>query len=186
MEGPCPTSRIRIAELSDILLPATESAGEPLASSEAAADEIGAQVASGTFAIVARHSRKVWDVAGASYLGNAPIIQWAWHGGNNQRWRVGQLAGSTDHRMLAVHSSLAADVAGASTNNWAAFVQWPSHGGNNQRFRIVHVQDVWYRIVARHSGKVADVFGASTNNDVPIIQWPWHGGWNQQFAFTRL
>lgn len=35
-----------------------------------------------------RHSDLVLDVSGFSTDPGAPIIQWDWHGGNNQRWQI--------------------------------------------------------------------------------------------------
>ncbi len=35
-----------------------------------------------------RHSLKVLDVSNWSTANGAPIIQWDWHGGNNQQWQI--------------------------------------------------------------------------------------------------
>jgi len=45
-------------------------------------------VGDGTFVFVCRASNKVLDVAGESKLNGASVIQWQWHGGANQRWRL--------------------------------------------------------------------------------------------------
>jgi hypothetical protein len=38
--------------------------------------------------LFARHSGRALDVYGASTANGAQIIQWPWHGGDNQRWRL--------------------------------------------------------------------------------------------------
>ncbi len=42
----------------------------------------------GHYRVVAHHSGKGLEVAGASSDAGARIIQWDWHGGDNQRFRL--------------------------------------------------------------------------------------------------
>jgi hypothetical protein len=42
----------------------------------------------GQFVLRSVHSNRVLDVAGGSTDNGAPIHQWDWHGGNNQRWQI--------------------------------------------------------------------------------------------------
>ena len=41
-----------------------------------------------TYLLIAEHSKKVLDVGKASLAKDAPIHQWEWHGGANQRFHL--------------------------------------------------------------------------------------------------
>ena len=138
----------------------------------------------------AQHSGKVLDVAGASQSWGAPLVQWDYHGGANQLFRV---FGSP---IKPMHSDLVLDVANGSQANGAPIIQHTLHGRPNQLFRLERVPEVrtghssevthnTYRIVANHSNKVLDVEGASHENGAKLIQWDWHGGPNQLFRIAR-
>ncbi len=45
-------------------------------------------IANGTYRIIARHSGKALDASGQGTANGTQIIQWAYGGGNNQRWTV--------------------------------------------------------------------------------------------------
>ena len=82
---------------------------------------------------VAVHSGQVLDVSGVSHDPGAPVIQWPWNGGPNQRWRVEDVNGP-GWRITAVHSGHALDVSGISHDRGAPVIQWPWNGGPNQRW----------------------------------------------------
>lgn len=130
--------------------------------------------------LMARHSGKVLDVAGASTDNGAPIIQFGPNGQGNQRFRL-EPVGDGLVRLVVEHSGKVLDVAGASTDNSAPVIQFPWNGQANQRFRVEDVGEGFVRIVAQHSGKVLDVAGASTDSGAPVIQFPWNGQANQQW-----
>ena len=122
---------------------------------------------------------KCSNVSGALGADGAPIIQWDWNGGDNQRWVL--IA-----PIVAQHSGQVLDVKGVSTDSGATIQQWPYHGFGNQLFRIEPVTDEFVRFVAIHSGKVLDVYGASTASGAQLIQWDWNGGDNQLFRLEPL
>lgn len=130
-----------------------------------------------------KHSGKALDVGGVSMANGAHIIQWTYHGGENQQFRPDPLGDGT-YRLVAQHSGKVLDVAGGSTANGAPLIQWDWHGGDHQRFRIESLGDGRVRLVAKHSGKVLDIAGGSTANGAQLIQWDWHGGDNQRFLIT--
>ena len=125
-------------------------------------------------AVSARHSGKVLDVAGGSADNGARIIQWDYHGGGNQLFRLEPL-GDGSYRLVAQHSGRVLDVEGGSADNGARIIQWDWHGGPNQQWKLARYA------FARHSGKVLDVAGGSADSGAPIIQWDFHGGGNQLF-----
>ncbi|XXF76506.1 RICIN domain-containing protein [Myxococcaceae bacterium GXIMD 01537] len=133
--------------------------------------------------IFAKNSGKALDVTGASMANGAQVIQWAYHGGENQQFSLDRLADGS-YRFVARHSGKVLDVSGASMANGAPLIQWDWHGGNNQRFLIEHQSDGRVRVVAKHSGKVLDITGSSGANGAQLIQWDWHGGDNQRFLIT--
>ena len=140
----------------------------------------------GTYRLVARHSGKVLDVSGSKqYSGAFLVHQWAWWGGDNQKWKI-EPTDSGYYRLTAIHSGKVLDVAGASMDDGAQLIQWDWVGGSNQQWKIESTGDGFYRLLARHSGKALDVYGASLDNGAPIIQWTPHGGGNQQWDLVPL
>jgi hypothetical protein len=133
--------------------------------------------------LFAKHSRRALDVSGVSTANGAPLIQWDYHGGQNQQFQADRLEDGY-YRFVARHSGKVLDVAGVSTANGAQIIQWDWHGGDNQRFRIEPLGDGYVKITAKHSGKALDVSGVSTANGAAIIQWDWHGGDNQRWLIT--
>jgi hypothetical protein len=83
-----------------------------------------------------RHSLKVLDVSNWSTGNGAPIWQWEWHGGNNQRFWIDDVGGDL-FALRSVNSNLVLDVSGWSPDNGAQIQQWEWHGGNNQLWQIV-------------------------------------------------
>jgi hypothetical protein len=113
--------------------------GEPLVeeATELVPDESSPEVIPNFYQVVAQHSGKCMDVAGASLSDNTRIIQWSCNGGNNQQFYLTPMNDGT-YTISARHSGKCVDVSGASTENGAAIIQWACHGGDNQRF---YVQD---------------------------------------------
>jgi len=97
----------------------------------------------GGYRFVAEHSGKVLDVEGGSLDPKARIIQWDWHGGPNQRFRVDTPEqapidgrGLTE-RITALHSGLVLEVLDGSTENGAQIVQSVGVAGrSSQRWRF--------------------------------------------------
>mmetsp|Transcript_10187 Transcript_10187/g.15444 ORF Transcript_10187/g.15444 Transcript_10187/m.15444 type:complete len:175 (-) Transcript_10187:152-676(-) len=135
---------------------------------------------SGSVYIFAQHSGKALDVPGGSKKQAAHLIQWRFHGGQNQTF---YLHPTNDGYFMieCLCSGLFLDIEGGSMNDGAKIIQWAKHGGNNQQFRIDAVGNGLYRIVAKHSTKALDVNGGSMNDDAVLIQHGFHGGNNQLF-----
>jgi hypothetical protein len=132
--------------------------------------------------LFARHSDRVIDVKDISTANGAPIHQWDWWGGGNQRWRM-EPVGDGYARIVAQHSGKVLDVAGASMANGAPLVQWDWWGGDNQRFRpeVYGIGELLLR--AKHSGKVLDVKDMNEGNGAIVLQWDWWGGANQRWKY---
>jgi hypothetical protein len=134
---------------------------------------------------VAAHSGKVLDVKGASDDNGAPIHQWDWVGGDNQKWHLDDVGGGL-WRIISVKSGKVLDVKDVSADNGAPIIQWDWWGGDNQKWRLEDVGGGFARIVSVHSGKVLDVKDVSADNGAPIIQWDWWGGNNQRWQLDPL
>lgn len=130
------------------------------------------------FELIAAHSGKALDVAGAAQNDGAAVIQWSINGGNNQRW-LPEAVGDGSYVFVCRNSDKVLDVAGASTRNGAPVIQWPRNGGENQHWRLYPVGPEWTVLVNVHSGLALDVAGGSTADGAGVIQWEWNGGPNQ-------
>lgn len=133
--------------------------------------------------VVAAHSNKNLDVAGASTADGARVIQWPANGGANQRWKFIPTSTAGVYNIIVSHSGKLLDVEGASTANGARVIQWPANGGRNQQWRVVP-SGSGFRITAEHSGKLLDIEGASVQDGAPALQWPANGGNNQLWRLS--
>lgn len=87
------------------------------------------------------NSEKCLDVSGWSRDNGAEIIQWDYHGGDNQRWRLVPVGDDPGYYYLrSIHSDKCLDVYGWSRENGTAIVQWDCHGGDNQKWQLTLVQ----------------------------------------------
>ena len=107
------------------------------------------------------------------------LIQWEWHGGDNQRWM-------SVAPTVAEHSGKVLEVVGASVDDGAQVIQSDYSVRGSQLMYPEPVGDGYVRLRFQHSGKVLDVLGASPDDGAPVIQWEWHGGDNQLFRLEPL
>lgn len=132
--------------------------------------------------LISRATAKVVDITGSTAGDGVAAIQWGFHGGDNQRFRL-EAVGGGDLRAVARHSGKVLEVSNASKADGAPLVQWAWNGGDHQRFRLEGVGGQDVRLVAKHSGKAVDVSGGSLSDGAALIQWPWHGGKNQRWGY---
>lgn len=90
-------------------------------------------VSGGYVRIVAQHSGKVLDVSGISTANGAPIVQWDWWRGDNQRFWA-ESYGFNELKLAAKHSGKVLDVTGFAVGNGAVIQQWDWLSGANQRW----------------------------------------------------
>jgi hypothetical protein len=65
----------------------------------------------------------------------ADVIQYPWHGGNNQQWKIENLDDGWK-RIVNRQSGKCLDVRGASIADHARVQQHAWHGGDNQRWKL--------------------------------------------------
>ncbi len=124
----------------------------------------------GTYRLVNRNSGKVLDVSGASQSDGAPVIQWPWVAGANQKW---QLVPGYDgsFRLSNVNSGKILDDPGASTTPGQALDQWTDTKAPNQWWTLVPAATTgYYKLVNVSSSMYADVAGASTADGAQVVQ----------------
>src|SRR5690242_7126591 len=82
----------------------------------------------------------VLDVSGFATAEDAPVQQWDYHGGANQRWfldSVGSVNGTKTFRLISLNSSKALTVAGGSDKDGAPLVQATYQGFPSQQWQLV-------------------------------------------------
>jgi hypothetical protein len=88
----------------------------------------------GSYAIVARHSGKALDTAGAMANGTQ-IVQRDYNGSDSQLWKLVD-TGNGYYAIISKASGKSLDVRGYSTANGAVIQQWNYLGGNNQQWSL--------------------------------------------------
>ena len=130
--------------------------------------------------LVARHSGRCADVAGASTASNAELIQYACGSGTNQQWQLRD-AGGGYVQLVARHSGLCADVVSASTADGARVIQYACGSGTNQQWQLRDAGGGYAQLVARHSGKCLSVVGSSAADRARLEQRSCTGAADQQW-----
>ncbi|HEV7608351.1 MAG TPA: RICIN domain-containing protein [Steroidobacteraceae bacterium] len=140
-------------------------------------------VPNGTYRVLARHSGLALDVNAHGTADGSNVIQWAYGGGNNQRWTLTHL-GSNVYQIMGVESGKALSVASTSTANGTNVDIRTYTAASNQRWTITATSGGYFRLSPVSSGNSAlDVSGASTANGGNVFQWTWSGANNQQWIF---
>ena len=148
------------------------------------ASSSGSTPANGTFKILARHSGKAIDAAGAATADGTQIQQWSYNGGNNQRWTLLD-RGSSQFSIIGVASGKAIDASGSGTANGTKVQLWTYGGGNNQKWTFASVGSGYYRITPVHATSAClDVNAASTADGALVQLWAYGSGTNEQWAFS--
>lgn len=144
----------------------------------------GQPVSGRNYAVVAKHSNRSLDVKDASLADGAPLQQWAYGGGANQKWTA-TTTGNGLWQLRSVSSGKCVDVAGVSTANGAAVQQWACTGGANQQFRLEDQGGGYFYVRPAHSNKCLDVTGVSTLDGALVQQWDC-GGDNTRWRFDAV
>ena len=146
-------------------------------------DGAGGAVTNGTYKIVNRNSGLVADVKGTQTTNGTPVQQYAYNGGNNQRWTVTSLI-SGKYKIIGVQSGLALDVVGSGTANGTLIDIWPYGGAANQQWIATATSGGNYRLTPANAvGSALDVQHSATTNSVPLQIWTYSGGNSQQWSF---
>ena len=132
-------------------------------------------------------SDMVMDVEGGVNSGKGSnIIQWTFHGGVNQQWKLTRQADGSYTIASLLATGYLMDVYGASVNQGVQIIQWPSNGGDNQKWLVRDNGDGSVTLESKKSGLVIDVYGGQKTAGTKLIQWPSHGGANQRWILEPV
>ncbi|MET7280657.1 endo-1,4-beta-xylanase [Kribbella sp. NPDC005582] len=135
------------------------------------------------YRLVAQHSGKAADIAGASTAAGALLQQWSSSGGTNQQFDFLD-SGSGYYRIRARHSGLVLQAASSSTG--ADVSQQPDTNATAQQWQVSDHGNGVVSLINRQSGLALDVWAASTADGARISQWTVNGNANQSFQLQRL
>ncbi|MEL7354536.1 MAG: RICIN domain-containing protein [Cyanobacteria bacterium J06560_5] len=138
------------------------------------------RILEGDYVIQNQATGKVMDVD-VSWFGGPDdgrkLIQWDFHGGWNQQFRViyatDDSSGRPLYSLYPLHSAGIIEIGAASRTDGGLARQWRPTSRLHQFFRIERIGDS-YRIIAAHSGKALEVpFGSFNHNGGQIAQRSW-------------
>lgn len=141
--------------------------------------------AKGFYKIINVNSGKAIEVKDYSQDNGAQIVQWDFHGGDNQLWNIVDGGGGYYYLRSAL-SGKNLEVFSFSMDNGGRVTQWDNTSANNQQWMIVREADGTYILKNRNSGKLLEVSGVSMDNAAGIQQWDSWNGANQKFKIERV
>ena len=145
---------------------------------------------SGIYNIRSKNSSLVMDVYGGGKDQGVNVIQWPFHGKENQQWKVENLNNGY-YKITSVLSGLSIDVYGGGTDLGNRVIQWPWHGGTNQQWKLIENADGTVSFMSRlaeesGTGYLLDVYGGGKDQGVNVIQWTAHFGDNQKWYLDKV
>ena len=133
-------------------------------------------VVSGTvYKIISKRSGKALDVSGYSSDPGALVDQWAYVGGNNQRWEMIDV-GNGYYKIKSAHSGLVLDIVDGSPEE--KICQTTSAEKDSQQWRL-EKEGKHYKIINKSNEKVLDVSNESYDNGARVHLWSYVGKDNQ-------
>jgi hypothetical protein len=120
------------------------------------------------------------EVYGQATWAGAPVDQWGWWGGANQKWCRYPLGGQ-NFAWINIRSGLCLDVQGASKSPGAPVIQWTCTFHGNQQWI-----DLGGPIINGNSGLALDIAGASKSNGARAVQSRETGGSSQTWLPYRV
>ena len=129
------------------------------------------------YAIKSVNSGKALDVSWGSKDDGANVLQYTYHGYNNQKWYLERQSDGS-YVIKCANSSKVLDVAWASRDDGANVQQCGYNGNACQKWELRRVGNS-YAIINKNSGKALDVSGRSTADNANILQWRYSGANNQ-------
>ncbi len=153
----------------------------------------------GTITFISRLSLEnendyVLDVYNGGKTAGVNVIQWSYHGGDNQKWYIDKVTKefpepSKDYtgtyNIRSQKSQLLMDVYNEGKDKGTNVIQWEANNGLNQRWNFEKLENGYYKITSVMSGMSLDVYNGGSDLGNRVIQWPYHGGTNQQWRIIE-
>jgi glucose/arabinose dehydrogenase len=137
------------------------------------------------YQMVARHSGKTLEVAGAATTNGAKIQQNAYTAGAKaQLWKMKDNGDGT-YRIVNANSGKIMD-ASTSTASGVNTVQWDWASFDNQKWSFAKNTEGYYNIKVKHTGQALTVLNAQTTNAAPCVQVALTNATNQQFTVSEV
>jgi alpha-L-fucosidase len=124
------------------------------------------------YRLVARHSGKAADVAGAGTANNTNVLQWPWRNQANQKWTFTH-TGDGYYKIKGVGSGKLLEVAGLSRADGGNVGIWADAGAPQQHWAVTPTGDGDYFLINRYSGLSLGVDEGSTADGANIEQQPY-------------
>ena len=136
----------------------------------------------GTYRLLNGNSGLALEVGGWAITNGAPVDQWSYDGGANQKWTLSGL-GNGYYEIINNNSWLALEVGGTATTDGAPVIQSAYTGGLNQQWELLYSGAGFYEIINRNSGLALEVGGWAMTDGALVDQWSYDGGANQVWTF---
>jgi hypothetical protein len=138
------------------------------------------------YKVCSRQSGQCLDVDHKSTLDGASLIQWGYTGGDNQKWKIKQVAPGK-YTFQNYFSGKMLDISGGSTANGAKLIQWQPNGGSNQQWSFTPTGDGYYKFSpGSQLGSSIELPNGTTVQGAQVQQWSWTGTAWQQWSITPL
>ncbi|MBR0575076.1 Ig-like domain-containing protein [Proteiniclasticum sp. BAD-10] len=148
--------------------------------------DVNVQDYSGIYTINSKNSGLVMDVYDGGTKEGTNIIQYSYHGMENQQWRFDSLGNGYYKITSVLNPEYSIDVFGGGDTMGNRVIQYHYHGGTNQQWKILKNADGSISLMSRLAEEngtnfVLDVFGGGKTEGVNVIQWALNGGDNQKW-----
>ena len=129
------------------------------------------------YIIKSANSGKALDVSWGSKDDGANVLQYTYHGYENQKWYL-EKQWDGYYVIKCANSGKVLDVSWGSRDDGANVQQCSSNGGDAQKWELKKVGNS-YALINKNSGKALDVEGRSRNDNANVLQWRYTGASNQ-------
>lgn len=137
------------------------------------------------YRLIARHSGKAADVAGAGTANGTNVLQWSRRDTANQKWSFTS-TGDGYFKIRGVGSGKLLQVAGLSRQDGGNVDIWTDTNAPQQHWAVTPTSDGYYFLTNRFSGRSLNVSGGSTDNGADINQWTYNGAPQEQWKIVAI
>ena len=149
------------------------------ASAPAAPKTLAADLSTGDYAIISRHSGKALELDAKGTFHQTPYI-----GKPSQHFSL--VKREDGYFTIANAAGQSLEVEDWSTSDGAKIASTTPSESLNQQWSIEDADAGYLSIASRFSGKALDLFGMNTHNNAQVRLWTYWGGKNQQWQLIRL